>query len=208
MVHLLSHLPLSIGALFINDSASVAVLRCTFVETCAEGTGGGAIFVESEEGSSLAASSTMQTVLRVTSSTFRAASAYLGTTLYNSLANVVFEDSFVAPDGGDPSNRFFDADQTARCASLCPEGSFGNCSLLGASCASCEIGQCISCPPGRTGISQVTGSTSMEEGCRICPEGYAAAAAGTVESCFKCSKGTFAADSFGDSTKSSAVQCT
>ena len=100
---------------------------------------------------------------------------------------MVFEDSFVAPDGGDPSNRFFDADQTAQCASLCPEGSFGNCSLLGASCLVRDWPMHL-LPPGRTGISQVTGSTSMEEGCRICPEGYAAAAAGTVESCFKCSK--------------------
>jgi hypothetical protein len=139
------------------------VTTCSFVDTAASGSfGGGAIYVQSEEGSSISESTTTQTALRVTFSTFQGASAHLGTAMYNSLADVVFKDSFIGSDEGDPANRFFDADQSALCTSGCPRGQYGNCTSLGASCASCVVGACILCPPGRTGTTK-SGATSRDD---------------------------------------------
>ena len=135
----------SVGALYVNNSASVLVSGCTFEDTSVSSTfGGGAIYVESEEGSSSAQSSTTQTYLHVSSSTFHRSTAFLGTAIYNSLAIVTFDNSFVAADDGegDPSNRFFDAAQSATCTSSCGRNQYGNCSLLGTSCASCFIDSC------------------------------------------------------------------
>jgi hypothetical protein len=184
----------SVGALYVNNSASVLVSGCTFEDTSVSSTfGGGAIYVESEEGSSSAQSSTTQTYLHVSSSTFHRSTAFLGTAIYNSLAIVKFDNSFVAADDGegDPSNRFFDAAQSATCTSSCGRNQYGNCSLLGTSCASCFIDSCYvsatgceSCPAGR-----VTTTTALEQQSR------------------SFSTGAFVADESMVPTSSEALQC-
>ena len=195
------------GAIYANNSALVQVSRCGFFDTGVTSTfGGGAIYVESEEGSSLAESTTAQTELVVTSSSFQQASASFGVAIYNSLARVTFNNSFIQRSvKDDPVNLFFDADSSAVCTSACSRGQYGSCTALGASCASCRVDVCISCPPGRIGIS--SGATSLEEGCVECSEGSATSKAGSVEPCAVCTPGTFAADASSVPTSSGAVQC-
>ena len=191
------------------------VKNCEFFDTSASDVfGGGAIYAESEEGSSLANS---VTTLRVSSSTFTAASAYLGATIYSSLADVTFNDSFIGPASNvdAPTGQFFDADQSAACTSACKPGTFGNCTAVGSfssssssstsSCASCAVGVCFDCPPGRTG--RRAGSTSLIQGCEECPQGYAVAEAKTVEGCSVCTPGSYTVDAQGRATSSGAVKC-
>lgn len=128
---------------------------------------------------------TRQTTLRISSSTFQQTSAYFGAALYNSFADVVLSNSFIALNEEEsPNNQLFDVYMSTKCQSICQIGSYGNCTALGQSCASCTLNTCRECPRGRTGV--LRGAVSLEDGCKACETGFSMPKAGQKSVCTMC----------------------
>ena len=164
------------GALHISQGSVTTLTECTFSDTVASNSVGGAVSVKSDR--------LLETQVNINGAHFKNAEAgFYGAVMYNAMGLIdiqntyIDEDSMVYQDG-----IVFNAGGLTTCVSGCPAGQYGKCNSIDPetitqgtgdvtepACYSCNISLCFDCEAGR--YSANTGGVSESKSCTLCEEG-------------------------------------